>query len=63
MKTIKVDCFTEKCGRCGEPVVYAVGTGVMFYGASESYEEWRTVRHRFCPHCGEKVEEEEECTE
>lgn len=56
MKPIRVDNFTEKCPKCGEEVTYVIGTGVMFHGASESYEDWRIVEHNYCPGCGEKME-------
>ena len=56
MKPIRIDGFTEKCPKCGEKVMYAVGTGTMFHGASESYEDWRVVEYNFCPNCGEKME-------
>lgn len=56
MKPIRIDRFTEKCPKCGEKVMYAVGTGTIFHGASESYEDWRVVEHNFCPNCGEKME-------
>ena len=56
MKPIRIDGFTEKCPKCGEKVMYTVGTGTIFYGASESYEDWRVVEYNFCPNCGEKME-------
>ena len=56
MKPIRIDRFTEKCPKCGEKVMYAVGTGTIFHGASESYEDWRVVEYNFCPNCGEKIE-------
>ena len=56
MKTIIVDGNTEKCGKCGTLVIYAEGTGDVFIGGSESYENWRIIKHKFCPECGEKVE-------
>jgi len=46
---------TRYCGNRNEKVMYAEGTGEIFVGGSESYEQWRTVSHRFCPHCGTKV--------
>ena len=58
MRPIVIDRWNEKCGRCGAPVLYTRGTGRMFHGASESYEEWETIRHKYCPECGEKVERE-----
>lgn len=58
-KPIKIDGFTEKCPKCGEKVMYAVGTGTMFHGASESYEDWRIVKHDYCPRCGIKIERED----
>ncbi len=56
MKPIRIDEFTEKCPKCGEEVMYAVGTGTIFHGASESYEDWHVVKYNFCPNCGEKME-------
>ena len=56
MKPIVIDDYTERCGKCGELVKYAQGTGTMFCGASESYEEWETKMYKYCPNCGEKVE-------
>ena len=44
MKPIRIDGFTEKCPKCGEKVMYAVGTGTIFHGASESYEDWRVIK-------------------
>lgn len=58
MKPIRIDGFTEKCPKCGEKVKYAVGTGTIFYGASESYEDWRVIKHDYCPRCGTKIERE-----
>ena len=56
MKPIRIDGFTEKCPKCGEKVMYTVGTGTIFYGASESYEDWRVIKHDYCPRCGTKIE-------
>lgn len=55
---IRIDGVTEKCPNCGEKVMYAVGTGTMFHGASESYEDWRIIKHDYCPRCGIKMERE-----
>lgn len=55
-KPIRIDGFTEKCPKCGEKVMYAVGTGTIFHGASESYEDWRVIKHDYCPRCGTKIE-------
>lgn len=60
MKPIRIDSFTEKCPKCGEKVMYAVGTGTIFHGASESYEDWRIIKHDYCPRCGTKIEREGE---
>jgi ribosomal protein S27AE len=51
-KPIRIDDFTEKCPKCGEKVMYVVGTGTIFHGASESYEDWRVIKHDYCPRCG-----------
>ena len=59
MKPIRIDGFTEKCPKCGEKVMYSVGTGTIFHGASESYEDWRIIKHDYCPRCGEKIERSE----
>lgn len=59
MKAIKVDYWTEKCGRCGALVTYTRGLGTYTNGASECYEDWETVEHKFCPECGEKVDRDE----
>lgn len=56
MKPIVIDPWNEKCGKCGAPVLYTRGTGHIFQGASESYEDWKTIKHKYCPECGEKVE-------
>lgn len=56
MKPIRINGYTEKCPKCGEKVMCAVGTGTIFHGASESYEDWRVVKYNFCPNCGEKME-------
>lgn len=48
MKPIKIDCFNEKCPKCGTKVKYVEG----------SYEDWHVVKHNFCPNCGEKMERE-----
>ena len=58
MKPIKIDYWTEKCGKCGALVKYTMGTGKMMTGASESYEDWVSIQHKFCPECGEKVDRE-----
>ena len=55
-KPIRIDGVTEECPKCGEKVMYAVGTGIMFHGASESYEDWRVIKHDYCPKCGIKIE-------
>ena len=55
-RPIRIDSFTEKCPKCGEKVMYAVGTGTTFHGASESYEDWRVIKHDYCPRCGIKIE-------
>ena len=60
MKPIKVDYYTELCPKCGTKVAYTIGTGNIFHGASESYEEWRYIEHKFCPNCGTKIEREED---
>lgn len=60
MKPIKIDDFTEICPRCGHKVAYAKGTGIMYHGASESYEDWRYIEHKFCPNCGAKIEREQD---
>lgn len=56
MKAIVVNHDTSKCGKCGALVKYVRGLGTFFHGASESYEDWEIVEHKFCPECGEKVE-------
>lgn len=60
MKPIVIDRFTELCPKCMHKVAYARGTGRMFYGANESYEDWEYIEHNFCPHCGEKIERGED---
>lgn len=60
MKPIKKGEWLELCPKCGATVAYEDGTGRMFHGASESYEEWRYVKHKYCPECGEKMEREED---
>lgn len=59
MKPIKIDYFNEKCPKCGTKVKYVEGTGHIFVGGSESYEDWHCVKHNFCPNCGEKMERED----
>lgn len=59
MKPIIIDYFNEKCPKCGTKVKYVEGTGRIFVGGSESYENWHVVEHNFCPNCGEKIEREE----
>lgn len=54
------DGWEEKCGKCGAYVTRIHGTGNIFHGGSESYEEWRTETHDYCPRCGEKVEREKD---
>ena len=56
MKAVVIDHDTSKCAKCGAFVKYARGLGTFFHGASESYEDWEIVEHKFCPECGEKVE-------
>lgn len=47
MKLIKIDYFNEKCPKCGTKVKYVEGTGHIFVGGSESYEDWHCVKHNF----------------
>ena len=56
VKPKKIDSFTYLCPICGTKVGYAKGTGHIFVGASESYEDWHFKKHRFCPECGAKLE-------
>lgn len=60
MKPIIIDNFTEKCAKCGTYVMKIVGTGHIFCGVSESYEDWYTEKYKYCPNCGEKVERDME---
>ena len=58
MKPVKNGKWLELCPKCGAKVAFVCGTGVMLYGASESYEDWRYVKYKYCPECGEKIERE-----
>lgn len=44
------------CPNCKTKVGYTEGTGHIFIGGSESYEDWRVIEHEFCPGCGMKLE-------
>lgn len=56
MKPVKIDYWTYRCGKCGAEVMYTRGLGTYTVTAYESYEDWETVKHRFCPECGERVD-------
>lgn len=59
MKPIIVNMHTELCPKCKAKVKFTEPTGYHFQGASESYYDWRTVVHNFCPNCGIKIDREE----
>lgn len=58
MRPIKIDYFNKKCPKCGTKVKYVEGTGHIFVGGSESYEDWHVVKYNFCPNCGADMRED-----
>ena len=44
------------CGKCGEKVDYTVGTGEIIRTNQETYGNWHSISHEYCPSCGEKVD-------
>jgi len=53
---IKDDKFTLHCGNCYEKVEYTYTTGERMVGGSESYYDYRNVKHKYCPNCGCEIE-------
>lgn len=56
MEPIKINQDEYICPKCRTKVKYVETTDYFFQSTPETYGDWRIVKHKFCPECGEKID-------